>query len=74
MEFGSVVGAGERAVLASEALVVEVFDDPRDRVFLVGVDGTEAEVTFWSTGRLGGPPMISPTSRQASPSSRPFSE
>ena len=33
-----VVRAGERAVLAAEALVVEVLDDPGDRVLLVGVD------------------------------------
>ena len=38
VELGGVVGAGERAVLAAEALVVEVLDDPRDRVLLVGID------------------------------------
>ena len=32
-----VVGTGQRAVLAAEALVVEVPDDPGDRVLLVGV-------------------------------------
>ena len=36
--FGDVVGAGQCAVLAAEALVVEMLDDPRDRVLLVGID------------------------------------
>ena len=34
------VGAGQRAVPAAEALVVEVLHDPRDRVLLVGIHGT----------------------------------
>ena len=38
VKLGDVVRTGERAVLAAEALVVEMLDDPGDRVFLVGVD------------------------------------
>ena len=43
MELGHVVRAGERAVLAADALVVEVLDDPGDRVLLVGVDRAAVE-------------------------------
>ena len=38
MKLGDVVRAGERAVLAAEALVVEVLDDPRNRIFLISID------------------------------------
>ena len=34
---GRLVGTGQRAVLAPEALVIEVLDDARDRVLLVGL-------------------------------------
>jgi hypothetical protein len=43
VEFRHVVRASQRAVLAAEALVVEVLDDPRDRVFLVGIHGAGAQ-------------------------------
>ena len=37
---GRLVGAGQRAVLATEALIVEVLDDARDGVLLVGLHRT----------------------------------
>ena len=43
MKLGDVVRAGERAVLAAEALVVEVLDDPRDRIFLISIDRAGAQ-------------------------------
>ena len=86
VKLGDVVRAGERAVLAAEALVVEVLDDPGDRVLLVGVDraGVQAGRVEAVMARRGHvlqhrqasavPPTSRPTSRQDSPSSRPFSE
>ena len=38
VELGDIVRTGERAILAADALVVEVLDDPGERVLLVGVD------------------------------------
>ncbi len=44
VELGRIVRAGQRAILAAEALVVEVPDNSRERVLFVGVDraGVEA--------------------------------
>ena len=47
MVFGHIVGTGHRAILATKALIVEVFDDASGGIFLIGVDGTRRQ-----TGRL----------------------
>ncbi len=84
VEPGGVVRTGQRAVLAADALVVEVPDDPRDRVLLVGIHRAgrqagrvEAVVTrrrhVLEHRQAGTPPTIRPTSRQDSPSSSPLS-
>ena len=36
----NIVGTGQCAILAADALVVEVLHDPRDRIFDISVDGT----------------------------------
>ena len=36
--FGHLVGAGHRAVLAAETLIVQVLDDPGDRILFVSID------------------------------------
>ena len=38
--FGHVVGASQRAVLTPETLIVQMFDDARDRVLFIGIDWT----------------------------------
>ncbi len=52
MKLGDVIRAGERAVAAAKALVVQMLDNPGERVFLEGIDrarieagGVEAMVT-----------------------------
>ena len=79
-----VVRAGQRAVLAAEALIVEVLDDAGDRILLVGVHRAAVHarrIEAVMAGRRDGllhrrlracRRASRPTARQVSSSSRPF--